>query len=146
MEQTLRQLNSAIGQINSAYHEASLKMGLTDSVRDILYVLCDRGSGCPQSALYKETGMTRSTVNTAIRALERDGILYLAPGRGRSTRVMLTERGECFLSETVGRLVALEEAFFRAWPPEERETLIRLNRRYAEELTRSVREWGREDA
>ena len=59
--------------------------------------LCDRGSGCNQSVLYKETGMTRSTVNSAIRKLENAGILYLTAGRGRNTCVVLTEKGEGYM-------------------------------------------------
>lgn len=138
MNSQLRELNGVMGKINAAYHEAALKLGISDSVRDIFYVLCDRGSGCPQSVLYKETGMTRSTVNTAIRRLEKEGILYLTKGTGKNTCVILTEKGERVVNDTVGRLVAMEEAFFQRWTPQEQETLLRSNERYAEELRRSV--------
>ena len=85
MKVEFKEFNSIIGKINGIYHEAALKMGMSDSERDILYVLCDKGSGCNQSVLYKETGMTRSTVNSAIRKLENKGILYLTAGTGRNT-------------------------------------------------------------
>lgn len=138
MNSKLRELNGIMGKINSAYHEAAVKMGISDSVRDIFYVLCDKGSGCLQSVLYKETGMTRSTVNTAIRKLEKEGILYLTKGTGRSTCVVLTEKGEQFMRETVGKLVAIEERFFQDWTPREQETLLCVNRRYADELSRGI--------
>lgn len=140
MNSKLRELNGVMGKINSAYHEAAVKMGISDSVRDIFYVLCDKGSGCLQSVLYKETGMTRSTVNTAIRKLEKEGILYLTKGTGKNTCVMLTEKGEIFINNTVGRLIAIEEDFFKNWTPQEQEILLNINERYAKELSRGIQD------
>ena len=31
------------GEINALYHEAAVKTGISDSVQNILYVLCERG-------------------------------------------------------------------------------------------------------
>lgn len=31
------------GEINSLYHEAAIKMGVSDSVMNILYVICEKG-------------------------------------------------------------------------------------------------------
>ena len=32
------------GEINALYHEAAVKMGLSDSVQNILYVICEKGT------------------------------------------------------------------------------------------------------
>lgn len=138
MNTKLRELNGIMGRISSAYHEAAVRMGISDSVRDIFYVLCDKGSGCLQSVLYKETGMTRSTVNTAIRRLEEKGILYLTHDVGKNTRVNLTESGEKIVKETVGRLVEIENEFFEKWTQEEQQMIIILNSRYADDLQHSL--------
>lgn len=138
MNVEFKELNSIIGKINSIYHEAALKLGISDSERDILYVLCDKGSGCNQSALYKETGMTRSTVNSAIRKLESAGILYLTAGKGRNTCVVLTEKGEKYIAETVGKLVEIENNIYFGWTQEERQFFLRLNQKFADELDSGV--------
>lgn len=138
MKVEFKEFNSIIGKINGIYHEAALKMGISDSERDILYVLCDKGSGCKQSALYKETGMTRSTVNSSIRKLEKAGILYLTAGQGRNTCVVLTEKGEKYITETVGKLVEIENRIYLNWTPEERQFFLQLNQRFADELEKSV--------
>lgn len=138
MKVELKEFNNISGKISSAYHEAALKMGITDSERDILYVLFDNGSGCNQSVLYRETGMTRSTVNTAIRKLERAGILYLTAGVGKNTRVVLTEKGETFLERTIKKLVEIENNIYKHWTSEERRIFIELNQRYADELSRDI--------
>ena len=79
MNTVLKEFNEAFGIINEAYHEAAVKLGLSDTEMEIFYIY---GSGCRQSVLYKESGLTKSTVNSAIRKLQRDGILYLMPGEG----------------------------------------------------------------
>lgn len=140
MKVEFKELNNIIGKINSVYHEAALKMGISDSERDILYVLCEKGSGCNQSVLCKETGMTRSTVNSSIRKLESAGILYLTAGKGRNTRVILTEKGELYIEETVGKLIEIENRIYLSWLPEERQFFLQLNQRFADELENGVQD------
>ena len=81
---TSEQYTYLAGEINALYHEAAVKMGLSDSVQNILYVLCDQGSRCSQSEIGRLTGISRQTINSAIRKLERDGIVYLEQGQGRN--------------------------------------------------------------
>ena len=84
------------GEINALYHEAAVKMGVSDSTMNILYVLCEKGDACLQSEISKLTGISRQTINSAIRKLEKDGIIYLKQGEGRNTIVCLTEKGKQF--------------------------------------------------
>ena len=39
------------GEINSLYHEAAVIMGISDSVLDILYVICGAEDSCLQSEI-----------------------------------------------------------------------------------------------
>ena len=59
------------GEINALYHEAAVKTGISDSVQNILYVLCERDGQCLQSEISKLTGISRQTINSAIRKLEK---------------------------------------------------------------------------
>lgn len=96
--------------------------------------------GCLQSTLYKETGLTKTTVNSALKKLEKGGTLYLTPGPGRNTRVYLTEGGAQLARDTAGRLMELENRVYASWTPEEQALFLRLNRDFAEKLTALVRE------
>jgi len=66
-------------------------------------VLSYEGSGCYQSLLYKNTGMTRSTVNTIIRRFEKEELLYLKSGKGRNTRDFSDRKGTKHLEDTVSK-------------------------------------------
>ena len=138
MESIFKTYNRILGKINSAYHEAARMMELSDSELDILYLLRTHETGCLQSVLYKETCTTKSTVNSALRKMEREQLLYLTPGPGRNTRVFLTSQGEQLARETADRLIQLEQNIYRSWSEAEQEMFLRLNRDYADHLQASV--------
>ena len=130
MNTVLKEFNEAFGKINEAYHEAAVKLGLSDTEMEIFYIFYIYGSGCRQSVLYKESGLTKSTVNSAIRKLQRDGILYLMPGEGRNTLVYAT----------IEKVIRIESTIYGGWSPEDQKTFIRLNRVFASEMKRMVEE------
>ena len=53
MYSAFKEFYNLLSQVNSVYHDAALKLGLTDSELDILYSLNEHGSGCNQSIFYK---------------------------------------------------------------------------------------------
>lgn len=128
---TIQEFNQIDGRISSLYHAAALKMGLSDSEFRILYTLAVNAPGYLQSALREATGMGRSTVNSALKKLEREGIL---PGSGRHTCVSLTAQGHRLADRTVCRLIRLEDRIYASWTPEEQALLLRLNRDFTEKL------------
>ena len=67
MYSALKNFTTCSASSINAYHDAALKLGLTDSELDILYSLNEHGSGCNQSIFYKETGTTNPTINSAVR-------------------------------------------------------------------------------
>ena len=131
---TIQEFNQIDGRISSPYHAAALKMGLSDSEFRILYTLAVNEPGYLQSALREATGMGRSTVNSALKKLEREGILTLSPGSGRHTCVSLTAQGHRLADRTVCRLIRLEDRIYAGWTSEEQALLLRLNRDFTEKL------------
>ena len=43
---TLKRFNYLTAEINAAYHEAALLLGLSDSAMMVLYTICDSGGCC----------------------------------------------------------------------------------------------------
>ena len=90
----MKRFNHLLGETHAVYHEISLKMGLSDSAMNILYTICDNGDSCPLHEICRLSGLSKQTVNSAIRKLEADGILYLKPVGGRNKDVCLTDAGK----------------------------------------------------
>ena len=139
MYSAFKEFYNLLSQLNNAYHDAALKLGLTDSELDILYSLNEHGSGCNQSIFYKETGTTKSTINSAVRKMEQAGYLDLKPGTGRNTCVFLTEKGEELMKNTAHRLISIENAIFESWSPEEQQLFMKLNRDFAVKFTEETK-------
>ncbi len=130
------QINLMTMMIGALYHESSVRLGITDNIALILHFLYDNGQSCLLSDFYKKTGVPKQTVNSSLRKLEADGILFLEQHDGRSKRVVLTEKGEQFMHETIGQLRNAEIHALDGWTPEEVETYIRLITKVAASLQR----------
>ena len=135
-----KRLDFLMGETQSVYHEATLRLGLTDSTMDVLYTLCQFDGACPLRRLTALSGMPKQTVNSALRKLESDGILYLESVDGRKKRACLTEKGRELCRGTVLRLMAIEDDIYETWLPEERELYLSLTRRYLDALREKIKE------
>lgn len=133
------QYTSLAGEINALYHKAAVKMGISDSVQNILYVICEKGNRCLQSEVCKMTGISRQTINSAIRKLERDGIVYLEQGKGRNTIICLTEKGEKFASEKIYPLYQIENKIWNEWASEEQQQYLMLTQKYRDGLKKYLK-------
>ena len=138
MRVAFKEYNEIMGHTKSAYHKAALKMHLSDSEMDILYILSAYPEGCNQSAIYKESCMTRSTANSALKKMEKNGFLCIEPGDGRNTRIFPTLSGKELMERTAYQVIRIENEIYDEWTAEEQETFVRLNREFADKLKEKV--------
>lgn len=128
----IHQINYLTSEMESLYHQASLKLGITDSVSIVLYTIYDAKENCLLSDIYKKSGISKQTVNSAIRSLEADGILYLEQYTGRAKKIILTEEGKKYVNSTVAKLYKAEVQAFDSWSTEEINSYVRLMEKYAD--------------
>ncbi len=126
----IHQINYLASEMSALYHQASLKLGITDSVSIVLYTIYDTDEDCLLSVIYKKSGISKQTVNSAIRGLEADGILYLEQYTGRAKKIVLTEKGKEYMNKTVAKLYEAEIQAFASWSTEEINTHIHLMEKY----------------
>ena len=138
MRVAFKEYNEIMGRTKSAYHEAALKMHLSDSEMDILYILSAYPEGCNQSTIYKESCMTRSTANSALKKMEKNGFLWIEPGDGRNTRVFPTPSGKKLMEQAAWQVIGIENEIYDEWTEEEQKLFIRLNREFADKLKEKV--------
>ena len=115
-------------------------MGISDSVQNILYVLYEKDGRCLQSEVSKLTGISRQTINSAIRNLEKDGIVYLEQGKGRNTILCLTEKGKKFAEEKMYPLYEAENKIWNEWTPEEQQQYLELTQKYRDGLKKYLKD------
>lgn len=135
----IHRINYLNAEIDALYHTASLKIGLSDSASMVLYTIYDNGESCLLSDIYKQSGISKQTVNSALRKLESEGILISEHYRGKLKRVVLTDEGKEYVGSTVARLFEAEKQTFTLWSAEEIDLHIMLTEKYIETFREQVK-------
>lgn len=134
MSSNLREYNRIYKEVNDIYRDAASKFGLSNSVFDILYTICEVGEDCLQKDVCDATFIPKQTVNSAIRKLEQEGYLTLSNGKGHSKHIHLTESGHTLLKETIFPIVEAENEAFTELSFEECNLLLKLHSKYTAAL------------
>ena len=135
-----RRVNYLIAQTDEVYHIIALHLGLSDSEMMVLYVLTDTCGECPLPCLLQQTGLSKQTVNSALRKLEADGSICLRMADRKSKIVCLTESGKALAARTAGWLLSAENDIYAGWPKEDLEAYLRLAEKYLTELREKSKE------
>lgn len=134
----LHKINYLSSEIEALYHLASIRLGLSDSESMVLYTIYNEDGTCMLSSIYKLTGISKQTINSAVRGLEKKNIISLAKLDGKSKQVTFTEQGKVYAERTIARLCKAEAAAFADWSEEEVQTIIRLLGRFIDSFGREI--------
>ncbi len=127
--------NQLYKEENDLYHDLTIRLGLSDSAFSILYTICYLGGGCTQKEVCSCAFLSKQTVNSSVRKLEEQEILYLEKGQRRDTHLYLTEKGKALAEEKIKPVIDMELAAFSSLG-EDSLTLVRLNAQYLSALRR----------
>lgn len=116
--------------MDAAYHEISLKLGLSDSAMSILYTICNYGESCLLQDICRQSGLSKQTINSALRKLETGNILYLEMAGAKSKRVTLTDAGKALAQKTALQVINTENEIFASWSREDVEKYLELTEDY----------------
>lgn len=136
----LKRLNLLISEINSVFHNAAQSMGLSDSAMHILYTICSLGDPCPLADIVRLTGISKQTINSSLRKLENENILFLRSDGSRRKLVCLTDSGKKLAANTAGQMIRLENQIFASWSETDRTAYISLTERYLTDLKQKTKE------
>ncbi len=140
MKDICRQYNYLASELDTAYHNASYVLGLSDSAMRILYTICLGGDCCMLSDIIRLSGISKQTINSALRKLEAEGTVYLETAEGRKKKVCLTEQGKALAQRTVVQLQKMEDKILSSWTPEEQAIYVSLTERYLNDFNRMIKE------
>ena len=98
-EQIVRQLellNQNDKILDELYHSYAASVHLSDTAFWILYIAWTQGDGCTQKEICDSWSYSRQTINTALKNLERRGILCLktAEGNRKTKRIYFSPEGK----------------------------------------------------
>lgn len=129
-------------QANAIYQEMSLKQNLSSSVFDIFYAICILGDGCLQRDICEIALISKQTINSSIKKLEKSGYLRLIPGKGKEKHIYLTEAGKQVAEERMVPVIEAECRSFHEMTVDEQELLLKTTETYLtllEQYTKPMR-------
>lgn len=137
----LAAFNQLYKEMDEIYHVYAKEQGISDTVFWILYSLYENNSSYIQKELCSEWHYPPQTVNSALKSLEKQGIISLeaVPGNKKNKRVSLTEHGLALTQRVIARLTDAERNAILSMTADERRTLLSLTEKYTEFLRRHVR-------
>lgn len=129
----MKRFNYLTQEIDKIYHDASFKLGISDSVMQILYTLLSYGRSCTIGDIVT-MGVSKQTVNSSLRKLEKEGYILLEKIDGRKKRVLLTDSGRELAERTALKIIKIENEIFEQWSQEDADNYMRLTALYCKML------------
>ncbi|MBT9675168.1 MarR family transcriptional regulator [Gemmiger formicilis] len=130
LEITNRQFN----ECNALYHAVAQRCGLSDAAFWVLYALRTTHEPQTQNRMAAEWGQPKQTLNSAVAAMVKKGLVELCPGNGAHSGkiVTLTDEGRALAERTVEPVIAAEQQAMTRQGLAEVEQNCRLTQRYLE--------------
>ena len=134
-----KRLNLLLFETDAIYYEAAKRLGLIDSDCKILYTMCHLGSKCLLADVVRLSGCNKQTVNSALRRMEAEELIYLQKADGRRKLICLTEKGRLLSQNTVERLIEQENEAMLNWTEQETALYIELTQRFLQDLKEKIK-------
>ena len=132
----------ALYRVDSFYEEFAKKSNVSTALLWVLYALND-GNPHTQIEISNDWELPKTTVNTVIKEIQKDGYALLVPikGKRREMSIVLTESGKKFADNVLSDLYKKEAEVFKALSSEEQE-IVKVLEKLARKLKGDEEEWN----
>ncbi len=135
-EEFSREVNNVYKKNCEVYYKLASHFGMTETMFDILYFVRENDGGYTQAQLCDSLYLRKQTVNSALKKLEKDGVIYLSQDSGnkKNKTIHYTEKGKELARQIVDPIFELEKRAFERLTPQEREGVLYYGRRHIDVL------------
>lgn len=137
----LSEYNSIIKENEGIYHRVAKKNGLSNAAFWILYMMCEEEGNLTQSAVCDAFYQPKQTVNSALKKLEKEGLVELETVAGsHGKHINFTQKGWKFAERTICKVIASEQKAIDSMTLKEQEEFFRLFRKFIKLLKENMEE------
>lgn len=114
----------ALYHVDSFYDEFAKKSNISSALLWVLYALND-GNSHTQIEISNDWKLPKTTVNTVIKDIQKDGYVELVPikGKRREMSIVLTESGKEFADRVLSDLYKIESDVYKTLCIEEHDVI-----------------------
>lgn len=134
----VQRINNLTNDLDGLYHRVSKALGVSDSIMCVLYALHEKGGSALLYDIRRESGASKQTINSALRKLENDGMIFLEADSGKTKRACLTEKGRAYAGETAALMYEAECRAFDGWTDQEISQYLGFIEKYITSFRREV--------
>lgn len=119
----------ALYRVDSFYDEFAKQSNVSSALLWVLYALND-GRSHTQIEISNDWKLPKTTVNTVIKDIQKNGYVELVPikGKRREMSIVLTESGKAFADNVLSDLYKKEAKAFKSLSSEEREIVMVMDK------------------
>ena len=119
----------ALYHVDSFYDEFAKQSNVSSALLWVLYALND-GKPHTQIEISNDWELPKTTVNTVIKELQKDGYVELVPikGKRREMSIVLTKNGKKFADNVLSDLYKKEAEAYKSLTSEEQEIIMVLEK------------------
>ncbi|MNZ79365.1 putative HTH-type transcriptional regulator [compost metagenome] len=123
--------------VGAIYERLAKMHDLTSSSLFVLYLIQEYPDQCTQRFICEKLLYPKQTVNTILDSLEKKGYIFkqVAKHDKRNKNILLTEAGQKYADRILSDMLRLEETAFLNMNPDERNSMLRGERVFLEQLT-----------
>lgn len=131
----LLEYNTIFKENDVSYRRMAAQFGLSDSAFWTLYCLRESATPLTQKQLCESIYMSKQTINSALKSLERNGFITLTTGKDRRSKfLVLTEDGQELATRTVDLVIEQEQLAIASMGQESMKQFLSLFRIYTDAL------------
>ena len=137
LEEQYNHFNYLYKRLDDKYSTLASIYGISDCAMWILYAMRENDNKqLTQTEVAKGLYMSRQSVSSAIKKLEKDGLITLEKQKGNEKNKILhlTEQGKTLAQKTDDKIIKSERSAFQSLKEKERESFIKLTKKYVDSL------------
>lgn len=124
IDERLKQLNGMLCEIDSIYQSLLATKNVSDSEFVVMIAILSLGEGCLQKEIAENSYMSKKTINSTIKKLEKEGYIKLKAGKYPNMHIYFTKQGLMHIENNILPIIDVEEKVLKNMSEEEFERLI----------------------
>ena len=134
----LSQLNAMLCELDSIYQRLLQLNNVSDSEYVVMIAILTLGEGCLQKDIAENSYMSKKTINSTIKKLQKEEYITLKAGKYPNMHIHLTDKGREHVKNNVLPIIEVEDKVLNEMSEEEFETLVRGYSKYIENFKEQV--------
>ena len=137
----VKRLNGMLSSIDGVYQELLKANGVSDSEYIVMFAIKELGEGCLQKDISDNSNVSKKTINSTIKKLQKEGILELKLGKYPNMHIYLTDKGREYMEVKIMPILEVENNIVEGMTDSEFEFLNACYEKYINNFKKHVIEF-----